>query len=100
MTTSPVTLVTIIAEGVLRERLLDELTRLGARGYTVSEVHGHGASGISELFWTGAQVRIESLVSAEVAEQIMLHLQAHYFGTYAVIAYLTEVRVARAEKYR
>lgn len=100
MSISPISLVTIVAEGVLRERLLAELLRLGARGYTVGEVHGHGASGISEQFWTGAQVRIETLVSAEVAERIMAHLQAHYFDTYAVIAYLTEVRVARADKYR
>lgn len=97
--TTPITLITIVAEGVLRDRLLRELLRLGARGYTVSEVHGHGQSGISEQFWTGAQVRIEVLVAPAVADRIMAHLHEHYFDTYSVIAYLAEVRVARAEKY-
>jgi nitrogen regulatory protein P-II 2 len=99
MATNTVILVTIVAEGVLRERLLDELTRLGARGYTVGEVHGHGQSGVSELFWTGAQARIEALVAPAVASRIMAHLQEHYFDTYSVIAYTTEVQVARPEKY-
>jgi nitrogen regulatory protein P-II 2 len=98
-TTTPITLVTIIAEGVLRERLLDDLRDLGAHGYTVSEVHGHGQSGISAMFWSGAQVRIETLVGPPIADQIMAYLQAHYFETYSVIAYTTEVRVIRAEKY-
>lgn len=95
-----VALVTIIAEGVLRERILHELTELGARGYTVSEVHGHGSSGVSELFWSGSQVRIEVLVNPTVADQIMDHLQAHYFETYSVVAYLHTVQVTRAEKYQ
>ncbi|MFV9504394.1 MAG: P-II family nitrogen regulator [Oscillochloridaceae bacterium umkhey_bin13] len=94
-----ITLVTIIAEGVLRERLLGEVTQLGSRGYTVGEVHGHGTSGVSAQFWMGPQVRIEVLVTPAVAEAIMDHLQAHYFDTYSVVAYLSEVRVARAEKY-
>lgn len=99
MATTPVTLVTIIAEGVLRERLLAEITRLGAKGYTIGEVHGHGSSGISAQFWTGAQVRIETLVAPAVAERIMAHLERTYFDTYSVIAYVSEVRVVRAEKY-
>lgn len=95
-----ITLVTIIAEGVLRDRLLGELTQLGARGYTVGEVSGHGTSGVSVQFWMGPQVRIEVLVTPKVADAIMDHLQAHYFDTYSVVAYLSEVRVARAEKYQ
>ncbi|WP_129677128.1 transcriptional regulator [Candidatus Chloroploca sp. Khr17] len=94
-----ITLVTIIAEGVLRERLLGELAQLGARGYTVGEVTGQGTSGVSANFWAGHQVRIEVLAMPAVADLIMDHLQAHYFDTYSVVAYLSEVRVARAEKY-
>ncbi len=100
MQTTPITLVTIIAEGVLRERLLAELLGMGVSGYTLSEVHGHGSSGISELFWTGAQVRIETLVEPNLAEVILAHLQQHYFDTYSVIAYTSLVGVVRAAKYR
>lgn len=94
-----VNLVTIVAEGVLREQLLAELLELGARGYTVGEVHGHGSSGISGQFWSGAQIRIETLVAPAVAERIMEHLQANYFNIYSVIAYNSEVSVVRADKY-
>ncbi len=99
MATNPITLVTIIAEGVLRERLVADLKRLGARGYTISDVHGHGSSGVSEQFWASPQLRIEALVSAANADAILSHLQEHYFADYSVIAYATEVRVMRSEKY-
>jgi hypothetical protein len=100
MQATNVTLVTIIAEGVLRDRLIDDLTRLGARGYTVQgEVHGRGARGVTEQFWHGSQVRIETLVSAAVAEKILHHLQDAYFADYSVVAYAADVRVMRPEKY-
>ncbi len=99
MARSTVRLVTIVAEGVLRDRLLAELLDLGARGYTVGEVHGHGSSGVSGQFWSGAQIRVETLVAPAVAERIMDHLQAQYFDVYSVIAYSCEVSVVRGDKY-
>jgi hypothetical protein len=73
--------------------------QLGGRGYTASAVHGHGARGISNSFWEGAQVKIETLVSPAAASQILAHLNAHYFQDYAVIAYVENVEVIRGEKY-
>ena len=40
--TVKVKLLTVIAEAVLRERLVEELKAAGATGYTVAEVHGSG----------------------------------------------------------
>lgn len=99
MRPTTVTLLTIIAEGLLRERLIDDVMRLGASGYTLSEVHGRGTRGIAGQFWHGAQVRIEALVGAATADSILAHLETHYFADYSVIAYTTEVRVLRADKY-
>lgn len=99
MATTSVHLVTIIAEGILRERLIKAVMDLGAKGYTIGEVHGHGSAGISAQFWSGAQVRLEILTSATIADKILAHLQANYFDTYSVIAYVSEVRVVRGEKY-
>ena len=100
MQTTTVKLVTIIAEGVLESRLLDEIKGLGARGYTVSEVRGRGTRGITASFWEGHQIKIELVVNAAVAEQILKHLESHYFTDYAVIAYMQSVDVVRKEKYQ
>ena len=99
MQPTTIALVTIIAEGVLRDRIVEAISALGARGYTIVEVHGRGARGVSEQFWYGAQVRIETLVSADTADAILDHLQANYFADYSVVAYASDVRVARPEKY-
>lgn len=100
MKTAPVKLVTIIAEGVLEARLLEELTHLGMRGYTRSEVSGHGTRGVTTAgYWDLHQVKIETLVSQHVAEQILDHVAGHYFADYAVIVYVSEVNVVRGEKF-
>ncbi|WP_129671843.1 DUF3240 family protein [Candidatus Chloroploca sp. Khr17] len=100
MNTVTIKLVTIVAEGLLRNRIIDDLLKLGAKGYTISEVHGHGSTGISEQFKDGPQVRIETLVADDVAARILQHLQERYFNTYSVIAYVLDATIVRAEKYR
>ncbi|MFQ3663474.1 MAG: transcriptional regulator [Chloroflexaceae bacterium] len=92
-------LVTIVAEAVLEERILRELRQLGARGYTVVMARGEGTRGIHASSWEGPNLRIETLVSPEVAERIMSHVAAHYFTDYAVIVYSVDAEVVRGEKY-
>lgn len=100
MQSSNIQVVTIIAEGVLKDRLVEDLARLGAKGYTIQgEVHGHGTRGITEQYWYGSQVRIETLVGAATADKILHYLQDTYFTDYSVLAYATDVRVMRPEKY-
>ncbi|HMQ34008.1 MAG TPA: transcriptional regulator [Chloroflexaceae bacterium] len=99
METTRLKLVTIIAERILEERLLRELLQLGARGYTVGEARGEGTRGIQAIDWEGQNVRIETLVGAEVAERILAHVAAHYFADYAVIVYTVDAEVLRSEKY-
>lgn len=48
--------------------------------------------------WEGLYVRIESLVTTEVADSILEGLNASFFEEYAVIAWLTEVNVLRGVK--
>ena len=92
-------LVTIIAEAVLERRLLAALAELGARGYTVGEVHGEGSRGVRAGDWEGPNLRIETVVSGPVAEAILAHLSDHYFENYAVIAFASDVEVVRGNKY-
>jgi Na+-dependent bicarbonate transporter superfamily len=92
-------LVTIIAESVLQHRLLDDLRRLGAKGWSMDHAEGRGSRGLHATDWDGPNVRIESVVSEPVAEAILNHLVEQYFEHYAVVAFTTTVRVARPEKY-
>ncbi|MFN0072404.1 MAG: P-II family nitrogen regulator [Chloroflexota bacterium] len=99
MNTTPMKLVTIIAEALLEDRLVKELQGLGAHGYTITRASGRGTRGVQASDWEGNNVRIETLVGPEVADQILTHLTEHYFELYAVVAYLQTVEVVRAGKY-
>ena len=99
MRTVPLKEVTIIAEALLEDRLLREIRELGAHGYTVGEARGEGSRGVRASEWEGKNVRIETLVSAEVADRILQHVTENYFDHYAVVAYLSDVQVVRGEKY-
>jgi nitrogen regulatory protein PII len=91
-------LVTIIAEPVLEDRLTRELASLGARGWTVTDSRGSGSRQLRASD-EGAGIRLETIVSEAIAEQIVAHVAAHYFASYAVIAWTTSVDVVRGEKY-
>lgn len=99
MNTIRLKLVTIIAEAVIEERLLDDLRRLGARGYTILGAQGEGTRGIRASDWETRNVRIETVVSAPVAESILTCLAGEYFDRWAVIGYVSDVDVVRGDKY-
>jgi len=94
-----VTCLTMVAESVLEERLIALIERCGARGWTVSMAQGHGPSehGVSGI--EGGNIRIETLVSDEVAAKIWKGLEEKFFPHYAVSAWAYDVRVARMARY-
>ena len=95
----PLKLVTIVAESLLEKRLVEEVKRLGAKGYTITPARGEGSRGIRSVEWEGQNIRLETIVSEEVALRILQRLQEEYFPHYAVIAYVENVWVVRGEKY-
>jgi nitrogen regulatory protein P-II 2 len=104
MTTAPYTLVTILVEPEIAERLAEELLARGARGYSMTPGRGVWKRGLASASgtgsdWEGANVRIETVVRPAVAEAIFAHLRAHYFSYYAVFAYATAVSIERPERY-
>lgn len=98
--TVKVKLVTVIAEAVLRDRLVEELKLLGASGYTIADVHGSGFGTVRASEWAGPSVRIETVVTDEVAQALFEVLAQKYFPSWSVVAYLQEVEVVRAERYQ
>ena len=90
---------TIIAERVLREDLLDLLKHHGATGWTLTAVEGEGSRGIRASEWEGRSVQIDTLVSPAAADTIMEEISRRYFEHWSVIAYSADVEVLRGEKY-
>ncbi len=99
MATTPMTLLTVVAEDVLEPRLLRLLHEHGASGYTITDVRGEGHRGLRQGA-EGSNIRVEVIAPLELAERILEDLRERYFRSYAVVAWLAEVRVVRDEKFR
>jgi nitrogen regulatory protein P-II 2 len=99
MKTVPLCLLTVIAESVLKNRLIQDVREAGARGYTITDAEGEGTRQrrVGEIL--GDNIRLETIVSPEVAERLLNVISTEYFDRYAVIAYLSTVSVIRGEKY-
>jgi nitrogen regulatory protein P-II 2 len=99
MNLTMLSLVTIVAESLLRDRLVSSILAAGAKGFTITEAEGEGSRHrrVSEIL--GANIRIETIVSEQVAEVLLSTLSNEYFERYAVIAYVSQVQVVRGTKY-
>ena len=78
------TCMVIVTEAVIESRLLRDLEDCGADGWTIVAARGRGPvhQRLNEV--AGGNLRIETLVSAQVAERIWRRLAAKYFGVYAM----------------
>jgi len=100
MNTHPMKLVTVIGEALAREPLKKLLAEAGAHGYTLFAVEGDGSQGrrtadIQEF----ANIQVEVIVPPAVAEKLLQRLQKEFFAKFAMVAYETDVRVLRWEKF-
>lgn len=92
--------VTIVSEALIAERIQEDVLRLGASGYTTTEADGRGSRGVRASDWEGKNLKVETVVTPEVADRILECLAKDYFPNFAVIAYAHEVEVVRGEKYQ
>ena len=100
MNTHPMKLVTVIGEALSREPLKKLLAEAGAHGYRLFAVEGDGSQGrrtadIQEF----ANIQVEVIVPPAVAEKLLQRLQKEFFAKFAMVAYETDVRVLRWEKF-
>jgi nitrogen regulatory protein P-II 2 len=100
MNTYPMKLVTVVCEAYAQEAVTKLLRELGAQGWTSFAVEGAGAQGqrpadIREF----ANVQIEVIVPPEVSQQLLERLGRDYFPRYAMVAFESDIRVLRAEKF-
>ena len=95
-----VILVTIITESALEHSLVDDIERLGGRGYTITNARGKGHRGLRDAGWaTDSNIRVEVLCESRVADAIAEYLAKTYYADYAMTLYLSDVKVLRAEKF-
>ena len=99
MSTAARQLITIVAESVVEQKLIDDVKKCGAKGYSVSHVRGEGVTGKNTLDLNGPSIRLESVVTEKVAESILEMLAEKYFEKYAVIAWITPALVARPDRF-
>lgn len=93
-------LLVIIAEAPLEKRLVQDAMRLGAHGYTVSDVRGGGAGGIREGAWEADRtIRMEVVCEAAVADVIAEHVLKSYATHYGVTMFFADVLVLRPQKF-
>ena len=99
MDTTERQIVTVIAEAAVESRLIEDVKRLGARGYSIGHVRGEGTTGRLLQDLNGPSVRLETIVTEAVADAILKHLAAEYFGRFAVVAWVAPARVLRSERF-
>lgn len=100
MNLHPMKLVTIVCEAYAQDAVTKLLHEVGANGWTSFGVEGDGARGkrpadIREF----ANVQIEVVVPPEAAEKLLARLGQEYFPRYGMIAFESDVRVLRREKF-
>lgn len=93
-------LVTIVCEAYAQDAVTKLLHDVGAHGWTLFAVEGDGSQGkrpadIREF----ANIQIEAVVQPEVSEKLLERLAKDFFPRYAMIAFESDVRVLRREKF-
>lgn len=93
-------LITIICEAQLEKNLIEDLEGFKIGGYTICEAKGYGSKGLRAADWEqNRNIRVEIVCGPQDGENIMLHLKKEYYEDYAMISYMSDVDVIRAEKF-
>ena len=100
MTLHPMKLVTIVVEAYAREPLVRLLGEVGAHGYTLIHVEGSGSKGdrVADLP-ESANIKFKVIVTAATSERLLERLHNEFFARYAMVAYESDIRVLRPEKF-
>ena len=93
-------LVVVVCEEALEAIIAPDLLEAGARGYTVCEARGRGTRGVRDGRWLlSANVRIEILCQADVAERIVAMVVTKYSDNFGLVVYMLDVQTSRRDKF-
>jgi hypothetical protein len=100
MSDENVKLLTVYTEAALESSLVDDIDRLGAVGYTITNARGKGSSGERTAAWdANSNIRIEIICEEQMARNIAEYLQTTYYDNYAMVTFISEIEVLRPEKF-
>jgi nitrogen regulatory protein PII len=87
-----VTLLTIIAETVLKDAIIKLLKSHEVSGYTLNQVQGEGSHGrrLGDVEGYNTNIEIKTLVSLEVSDAILESIK-DYQGNHALLAFRQNV---------
>ena len=92
--------VTIYAAQSLETNLIEQILKLGSKGYTITDARGMGEhASHHDPFARSSQVRIELLVQPQVAEKIMEYARGMANNHQAVAACVEDVEVCTPEHF-
>lgn len=93
-------LLVVITEAAIERLVIQDARRLGALGYTTSEVRGGGLRGDREGAWEADRsVELKIVCAVDIADRIAAHLLDKFAPNYAMTIWLADVQVFRAEKF-
>lgn len=86
------TLVTVIGEAILQDRLIQLLTKLKVSGYTIIPAQGAGSHGkqMGDIAGYNTNIEIKTVVNSETSNQLLENLKPLQ-ATHALIAFRQSV---------
>jgi nitrogen regulatory protein PII len=100
MTFSNQKLLTIITESRLELPLTENLDKLGAQGWTISDCRGKGHRGVRDASWAAnSNIRIDIVCNDILIKAISEFLKKEYFNNYAMILFVGDIEVLRTNKF-
>lgn len=92
--------VTIVTDALLEKMILEQIVRLGAKGYTCTGCRGRGEHEVFEDPFTGStRVRIETIVQPDVAAAIMDAVHAPSLLNQPLTACVETVEVSPLDQF-
>ena len=92
-------LLTIVTEAGLESRLVQDITKCGAKGFTITPSHGHGPKNLRIGDLEGGNIKLETVLSDSALESCLEMLNEKYIEHYTLTTWVSEVRVLRGDRY-
>lgn len=94
------TLLTIVTEAILENDLVDLFNRRQIRGWTIVAARGKGDHGEKRgSFDANENIQLELITTTATAEALATEIIQEFGQDYALVQWLSEVRVLRADKF-